>query len=112
MGSEVVIDHISERLGVKAGGTTEDGEFTLTPVECMGSCGTAPMMQVNDHYFENLNLGDVDQLLESLKGVEDMQDPSADPNLFCGPGSGPSRRLPLDAKGLQAGTGVVMPGGH
>ncbi|MBI3193908.1 MAG: NADH-quinone oxidoreductase subunit NuoE [Ignavibacteriae bacterium] len=65
-GGEELRDHVCERLGVKLGETTSDSRFTVTEVECLGSCGTAPMMQVNDDYFENISLEQVDELLEKL----------------------------------------------
>ncbi len=65
-GGEELRDHVCKRLGVKLGETTSDNRFTVTEVECLGSCGTAPMMQVNDDYFENLSLEQVDELLERL----------------------------------------------
>ena len=51
---------------VKPGETTADGKFTLLEVECLGSCGTAPMMQVDDQYHESLTQGRVDEILASL----------------------------------------------
>lgn len=67
VGSEEIIEHISKRLGIPVGGTTPDGLFTLSVVECLGSCGTGPMMQVNDDYYENLNPGRVDEILARLR---------------------------------------------
>ena len=52
---------------VSAGETTPDGRFTLSHAECLGSCGTAPMMMVNEAYHENLTPAAVDALLEELK---------------------------------------------
>jgi len=52
---------------LKNGETTNDGQFTLKTVECLGSCGTAPMMQVGHEYHENLTLEKVDQLLDQWK---------------------------------------------
>jgi len=49
-----VVDYISNKLDIKPGETTNDGKFTLIEAECLGSCGTAPMMQVNNYYEENL----------------------------------------------------------
>jgi len=108
MGAEIVIDHIEQKLGIKKGETTPDGEFTLLGAECLGSCGTAPMMQVNDHYYENLGLKGVDELLDRLRAMPDQQPMAED--LPYGPGSGPSRRLPDDGAALQAGSGIVLPG--
>jgi len=66
-GAENLLSHVEKRLGVKPGQTTPDGRYTLTVVECLGSCGTAPMMMVNDGYHENLTFEKVDELLEGLK---------------------------------------------
>ena len=65
-GGEELRDHVCKKLGVTLSETTPDKRFTVTEVECLGSCGTAPMMQVNDNYFENLTLEQVDELLERL----------------------------------------------
>jgi NADH-quinone oxidoreductase subunit E len=49
------------------GEVTQDGKFSLVKVECLGSCGTAPMMQINDEYYENLTPQEIDSILERLK---------------------------------------------
>lgn len=67
LGAEDVIRHLEKKLNVTVGGTTSDGMFTLKSVECLGSCGTAPMMQVGAEYYENLTLEKVDTLLERFK---------------------------------------------
>jgi len=68
LGSDDIVAHIERRIGVTRGQTTEDGLFTVTPVECLGSCGTAPMLQVNrEKYNENLTPEKVDQLLDDLR---------------------------------------------
>lgn len=67
MGARAVIDRIRERLGIEAGETTEDGEFTLQEVECLASCGTGPMMQCNLKFYENLTPERVDALLDELR---------------------------------------------
>jgi len=53
-------------LGIKVGETTADGRFSLSEVECLGSCGTAPMFQINFDYHENLTPEKVDQILAAL----------------------------------------------
>ena len=58
---------IEERLGIKDGETTQDGRFTLMSVECLGSCGTAPVLMVNDRYHENVTPQEMDRLLTELK---------------------------------------------
>jgi NADH-quinone oxidoreductase subunit E len=64
--AEKLIDHLSRKLGVAPGHTTADGRFTLSTVECLGSCGTAPVVMVNDTYHENMSPEKLDQLLEGL----------------------------------------------
>src|SRR2546425_5841544 len=54
VGTEQLLGWIHTKLGIKPGQTTPDGLFTLSQVECLASCGTGPMMQVNDDYFEQL----------------------------------------------------------
>ena len=66
-GAENILAHVEQKLGIKAGQTTPDGRYTLSVVECLGSCGTAPMMMVNEGYHENLTRASVDELLEGLK---------------------------------------------
>jgi len=71
LGADHLLAYIGRRLGIAAGETTDDGEFTLLEVECLGSCGTAPMMQLDDVYHENLDEGKVDQILRSVVGDSD-----------------------------------------
>lgn len=58
---------IEERLGIQEGETTQDGRFTLVSVECLGSCGTAPVLMVNDRYHEDVTPAEIDRLLTELK---------------------------------------------
>lgn len=67
LGAEHIVEHLKRRLGIEVGETTSDGKFTLLEVECLGSCGTAPMMQINDEYHENLTTERVDQILAELR---------------------------------------------
>jgi NADH-quinone oxidoreductase subunit E len=66
-GAERLIDHLQRRLGIAPGETTPDGRFTLSRIECLGSCGTAPVLMVNDAYHEGLDTARVDALLQELK---------------------------------------------
>ena len=66
LGADKLTEQCSQKLGIKPGETTPDGKFSLSLVECLGSCGTAPMFQVNFDYHENLTTEKVDQILESL----------------------------------------------
>jgi NADH-quinone oxidoreductase E subunit len=67
MGAEHLIEHVAGKIGVQPGETTADGRFTLSTVECLGSCGTAPVMQVNDDYYENLTEESIDAILDGLR---------------------------------------------
>lgn len=66
-GSKTLQEHVQKKLGIKAGETTKDGKFTFSLVECLGACGTAPCMRLNDDYIENLTLEKVDELLDGLQ---------------------------------------------
>ncbi len=65
-GAGALLEHCEKRLGVKCGSTTADGKVTLRAAECLASCGTAPMMQVDKEYHENLTSERVDQILTKL----------------------------------------------
>jgi len=65
-GSDELIEHLKTKLGIEEGEVTADGKFSLMRVECLGSCDTAPMFQLNDDFHENLTLEKVDQLLDGL----------------------------------------------
>lgn len=67
MGAKKVVNHLIEKLGINPGETTEDGKYTLSQVECLGSCGTAPVMMINDKYYEKLDEQKVDDILRTLK---------------------------------------------
>ena len=70
LGADKITEHCSQRLGIKPGETTPDGLFSLSVVECLGSCGTAPMLQVGFDYHENLTTEKVDELLERCRSGE------------------------------------------
>ncbi|MEJ2406905.1 MAG: NADH-quinone oxidoreductase subunit NuoE [Candidatus Thiodiazotropha sp.] len=65
-GSDDVVGHLENRLGIKLGETTEDGRFTLKEVECLGACVNAPMFSIGKTYYENLTPESIDRILESL----------------------------------------------
>ncbi len=66
-GGDRLLDHACGRLNIGKGETTTDNRFTITEVECLGSCGTAPAVQVNDDYHENLSVERLDALLNDLR---------------------------------------------
>jgi NADH-quinone oxidoreductase subunit E len=67
MGAEDIIKYIEKKLNIKLGETTKDGMFTLKAVECLGSCGTAPMLQCGASYHENLTYDKVDKILDGYR---------------------------------------------
>jgi NADH-quinone oxidoreductase subunit E len=66
-GAEDIVDYIGKKLNIREGETTSDGMFTLKTVECLGSCGSAPMLQCGAEYHENLTENRVDALLDRLR---------------------------------------------
>ena len=67
MGEPEITEHVCSKLGIHPGETTADGKFTVSLVECLGSCGTAPMMQIGFDYHEDLTTEKVDGILDSCK---------------------------------------------
>jgi NADH-quinone oxidoreductase subunit E len=65
-GSDKIIEHCEKRLGCHIGETSKDGKVTLRTAECLASCGSAPMMQVDKTYYENLTIEQVDRILDTL----------------------------------------------
>jgi NADH-quinone oxidoreductase subunit E len=66
-GCDSILHHLEMKLNIRCGETTADNKFTLVEAECLGSCGTAPMMQIGDEYHENLDLTKVDRILSELQ---------------------------------------------
>jgi NADH-quinone oxidoreductase E subunit len=67
MGADSLIEYLEQKLGIRKGETTPDKMFTLISVECLGSCATAPMMQINHDFYENLTPEEVDRILDELR---------------------------------------------
>jgi NADH-quinone oxidoreductase subunit E len=66
-GSGEIVEHLEEKLKIKLGETTEDNRITLKEVECLGACSGAPMMQIGENYYENLDAEKIDTILDDLK---------------------------------------------
>jgi len=66
-GAEGALGHLQRKLGIEPGETTADGHFSLSTVECLGSCGTAPVVMVNDAYHESMSPARLDALLQELQ---------------------------------------------
>merc|ERR1712087_107470 len=94
VGSDVILDAIKENLGIDCGETTKDGKFTLLEVECLGACVNAPMVQINDDYYEDLTVDDMHSILNALKAGKKPK---------AGPQSGQDHRFACEPKtGLTA----------
>ncbi|MFQ5655074.1 MAG: NADH-quinone oxidoreductase subunit NuoE, partial [Planctomycetota bacterium] len=66
-GCREVLERLREKLGIDVGETTDDGLFTLSKVECLASCGTAPVIQINDDYHEDVQPEAIDALIDRLR---------------------------------------------
>ncbi len=66
LGAEHLAVYLRQKLGIAEGETTRDGRFSWVQVQCLGSCGTAPVMQINDTYYENLTEEKIDKILKEL----------------------------------------------
>jgi NADH-quinone oxidoreductase E subunit len=66
-GSKDICTHLKERFGVEPHEVTPDGQFSFEQVECLGSCGTAPMCQINDRFFENLTKEKLEQIITDIE---------------------------------------------
>jgi len=87
-GSDDIMATINRKLGIKHGETTKDGMFTVTEVECLGACVNAPMVQINDNYYEDLSVKDMEEILDDLKAG---REPAAGPRngrFACEPAGG------------------------
>ena len=66
-GADELVSHCEKKLGIQCGETTKDKKFTIMEEECLGACGTAPAMMLNNDYYENLDVVQLDELLENLE---------------------------------------------
>ena len=66
LGAERILDHLSRTLGIAPGQTTADGRFTLSTVECLAACGTAPVLMIDDTYHESMTPEKIDALLRAI----------------------------------------------
>jgi len=89
IGSDLIMEAIQKNLGIKSGQTTEDNKFTLLEVECLGACVNAPMVQINDDYYEDLTVEDINRILNDLKAGKKPK---------AGPQSGQNHRFACEPK--------------
>jgi len=84
-GADEIFEHLNKKLGIGNGETSEDGMFTLSSVQDLGSCATGPVIQVNDRYYENMTIKKTDELIEALKnGREPVNNPEMKVVSKCG----------------------------
>ncbi|MGE4280716.1 MAG: NADH-quinone oxidoreductase subunit NuoE [Magnetospirillum sp.] len=89
-GSDGVAQVAKDTLGLDWGETTADGMFTLSEVECLGACVNAPMMQINDDYYEGLTPDSTKSVLEAIKRGETPKTGPQDGRQFSAPAGGPT----------------------
>ncbi|MBF0391086.1 MAG: NADH-quinone oxidoreductase subunit NuoE [Alphaproteobacteria bacterium] len=100
-GSDEVAHACKKTLGVDFGETTADGRFTLSEVECLGACVNAPMMQIGDDYYEDLDAESVARILDTIKrGERPKPGPQID-RQFSAPVGGPTTLGDIESKGKQ-----------
>lgn len=87
-GSDAIAGACKKSLGVDFGETTEDGQFTLSEVECLGACVNAPMMQINEDFYEDLDSDSAEQVLEDLKAGRTPKSGSQGVRHTCEPAGG------------------------
>ncbi|KAL5022668.1 hypothetical protein ScPMuIL_001823 [Solemya velum] len=90
VGCGPILDAIKEKLGIGLGQTTKDGMFTLSEVECLGACVNAPMLTINDNYFEDLTVDDINKILDDIKAGKEVK---------AGPQNGQKKRFACEPKG-------------
>ncbi|HXZ02685.1 MAG TPA: NADH-quinone oxidoreductase subunit NuoE [Stellaceae bacterium] len=88
-GSDKVVRACEKKLGIAIGETTPDGEFTLAEVECLGACVNAPIVQVNDDFYEDLDAAATERLIDALKRGEAPPPGSARGRQTSAPEGGP-----------------------
>ncbi|KIL98375.1 NADH-ubiquinone oxidoreductase chain E [Paramagnetospirillum magnetotacticum MS-1] len=101
-GSDEVVAAAKAALGVEFGEMTADGKFTLSEVECLGACVNAPMMQINDDYYEDLSAETTKAVLEAFKRGETPKPGPQNGRQFSCPAGGPTSLTELKFEGGKA----------
>ena len=70
VGAQQVLESFEQELGIRAGETTDDGEVTLRPIECLGGCVNAPVVQINDDFYEDLDEASLAKVLDAFRRGE------------------------------------------
>ena len=98
-GSGAIVEACKRTLGLEFGGTTEDGLFTLSEMECLGACVNAPMMQINDDYYEDLDPTSAESILTGLRLGETPKTGSQIGRKSCEPSAGLTTLTETDGEG-------------
>ncbi|MDJ0942055.1 MAG: NADH-quinone oxidoreductase subunit NuoE [Kiloniellales bacterium] len=101
-GSDDLTQLCRDKLGIEKGGTTEDGLFTLVEVECLGACANAPMVQINDDYYEDLNAERLAEILDALKAGREVKVGSQSGRQSSAPDGGPKTLVDVAPAGGDA----------
>ena len=86
--SDSILEAIQKKLGIKVGETTPDKLFTLIEVECLGACVNAPMVQINDNYYEDLTPKDIEEIIDELKAGKSPKPGPKSARFSCEPAGG------------------------
>jgi NADH-quinone oxidoreductase subunit E len=92
-GSDGLTSACKKKLGVGIGEVTEDGMFSIIEVECLGACANAPMVQINDHYYEDLTPQRMEEIIDELRAGEEVKVGSQTGRLASAPEGGPQTLL-------------------
>jgi NADH-quinone oxidoreductase subunit E len=79
-GCESLRDYVTKRIGIRPGEVSDDGMFSFEEVECLGSCGTAPVMRVNDVYCENMTSEKIDAVIKKCLAGEALEEEKMEPH--------------------------------
>ncbi len=101
-GSDDLTKLCRDKLGIGKGETTEDGLFTLVEVECLGACANAPMVQINDYYYEDLTAERLSEILDALKAGREVKIGSQTGRQSSAPDGGPQTLLDVAPAGGDA----------
>ncbi len=101
-GSDDLTKLCRDKLGIGKGETTEDGLFTLVEVECLGACANAPMVQINDDYYEDLTAERLSEILDALKAGREVEIGSQTGRQSSAPEGGPQTLLDVAPAGGDA----------
>lgn len=102
-GSDAIVSACSEHLGIGVGETTKDGQFSLAEAECLGACVNAPMIQIGDHYYEDLDKDSMKAIIDALKRGEAPKPGPQNGRHASEPAGGPTTLTTIGSKPVGEG---------